>query len=389
MQGMLTVFHKEVVDNLRDRRTLVSALVFGPLLGPVVFALMLGLVIDRAIGEADQRLGLAVIGAERAPNLMQYLREQGVDVLPPPAEPQHAVQTGSASVVLEVPEDYADAFRAGRPASVRLMVDRSRAESTRKTALTGALLQGYGRRIGALRLQVRGVNPLATVPLVVEEIDLSTPTARSAIVLGVIPLFLLITVLMGSMNVAIDSTAGERERKSLEPLLTLPVERSQLVLGKLAAACVFAAFAVALCVLAFGTGVSLLPLEKLDMVANFDATVMLATLLVVLPLVPISAAALVAIASFTRSFKEAQTYLSLLILLAMVPGGAAMLFPITPTTTLMAVPFLSQNLLVTELLKGDTPEAAWVLSSTLGSLGLAVVLVWLAIRLYRREALLG
>jgi sodium transport system permease protein len=299
------------------------------------------------------------------------------------------VKEGDEPLVLEVPEEYGEAFRSGRPAVVRLIVDRSRSQSTKKTLLAAELLRSYGQRIASLRLQIRGVSPIAAVPLVVEEIDVSTPTARSAIVLGVIPFFLMITVLMGAMNVAIDTTSGERERKSLEPLLTLPVERGHLALGKLAASCVFAAFAVALCVLAFGIGVRLLPLEKLDMVANFDVGVMLLVFLVVLPLVPIAASALVAIAAFTRSFKEAQTYLSLLILAAMIPGGAAMLFPITPTVGLMLIPFLSQNLLVTELLKGDAPEASWVLSSGSGAMAIAGVLAWVAVRLYRREALLG
>ena len=112
-------------------------------------------------------------------------------------------------------------------------------------------------------------------------------------------------------------------------------------------------------------------------------------ILIVAPIVPMCAALLVTIASFTRSFKEAQTYISLLMLVPMIPGIAIMPFPITPSVPVLAIPFLSQILLVTELIKGEPLHLSWAVSSVFGSLTTSLFLTWVAVRLYRREGLLG
>ncbi len=389
MGSILVVFRKEVVDNFRDGRTLLTALLLGPLLGPALFAFLISAVLRQSVAELDEALELPVVGAEQAPNLIQFLREQNVEILDPPADPEAAVSAGENDVVLVIPSAFADAFRAGTPAPLRLVMDRSNQSAARDVARARALLSGYSRQLALLKLQLRGVSPLALSPLMVEEADVSTPSGRSAVVLGMVPYFVLFSILMGCFNIAIDTTAGERERGSLESLLTLPVGRSQLALGKLAASCLYSIISLLLAVLAFGISISYIPLEDVGMTANFGPAVMLKVLGVALPFVLLAASLLTLIASFTRSFKEAQSYLSLVLLVPMIPFIASTLAPIQPSPHLMGLPVLSQHLLITELMKGEPVALSAILVSIAGTLAAGGLGAWATTRLYRREGLLG
>ena len=389
MGSILAVFRKEVVDNFRDRRTLLTALLLGPLLGPALFAFLITAVLRQNVAELDLALELPVVGAEQAPNLIQFLREQNVEILGPPADPEAAVSAGEHDVVLVIPANFAAAFRAGTPAPLRLVMDRSNQSAARDVARARALLGGYSRQLALLKLQLRGVSPLALSPLVVEEADVSTPSGRSAVLLGMVPYFVLFSILMGCFNIAIDTTAGERERGSLEALLTLPVGRSELALGKLAASCLYSILSLLLAILAFGISISFIPLEDVGMTANFGPVVMLRVLGVALPFVLLAASLLTLIASFTRSFKEAQSYLSLVLLVPMIPFIASTLAPIQPSLTLMGFPVLSQHLLITELMKDDPVALSAILASIAGTLAAGGIVAWATTRLYRREGLLG
>lgn len=389
MRAVLVVLRKELVDNFRDRRTLVTALLFGPLLGPVLFGFLINAILRQTVAELDEALQLPVVGSELAPNLVQFLRERNVEIVEGPADPEEAIRSGQHHVVLVIPAVFPDDFRSGAPAALRLVMDRSNQKATKDIGRAAALLGQYRQQLALQRMQLRGIHPLALSPIVVEESDVSTPSARSAVLLGMVPYFVLFSILMGCFNVAIDATAGERERGSLEALLTLPVARSRLALGKLGAACVYAVASLCLATAAFGVSISRIPLEDIGMTANFGPAVMLSVLGVSLPFVPLAAALLTAIASFTRSFKEAQSYLSVVLLIPLLPFVASMLTPIQPSLDLMVVPVLSQHLLITELMKDQPVEAAAILVSGGTTLAMGGLAAWLTARLYRRESLLG
>ncbi len=278
-----TVFRKEVLDNLRDRRTLFSALVFGPLFGPLLIALMIGMLLSKTVSEADEELVLPVLGAEHAPNLIHYLEQNNtrVDRLEDKfASPDHAlpevemrVSDGEFNLVLIVASDYGDSFRAGRPATVRLVSDRSNSSAAKDVRRADALLSAYNARLRSLRLLARGVDPTVLTPVNVDDVDVSTPAGRSLLILGMMTYIMLLSMLMGGLYLAIDTTAGERERGSLEPLLTLPVTRDQLIAGKILATCFFMTVSLAITVIAFVVGLRFVPLEELGMRANFGALV--------------------------------------------------------------------------------------------------------------------
>jgi len=387
--GIRTVFLKEVVDNLRDRRTLMSALFFGPLFGPLIFGFMISMALERNIKDVDEPLELPVIGAEYAPNLVAWLETQNVVIQASPEDAEAVVRDGDVAVVLEIPEDFGDAFRNGEPATLRLILDDSSQDGEKDRRRIRALLRGYGQQVGALRLLARGVHPDTTDPIALEEIDLSTPAGRGVLILGMIPYFLIFSILMGAFNLAIDTTAGERERGSLEPLLTVPVSRTRIMLGKLAATAVFSIAAMTISLLAFSVSISFVPLEKVGMAANFGLDVMLSAALICLPFVALGVALLTVVAAFTKTYKEAQTYLSFVLIVPLIPVIVAAVDPVRPTVLTMLVPSLSQHLLITEFMKGEPVAPLLIATSVLSTLLIGGALTWVAARLYRRERLLG
>ena len=389
MRKLWTVFHKEVVDNLRDRRTLLTVLVFGPLFGPIFYVAIMNVTVNQQIANLNQPLELPVAGAQNAPNLIEYLKQNHTEIEPAPADPRAAVKNGKANAVLVIPKNYAAEFRAGEPAALQLVMDQSKQTAQKDINRARELLQGYSREIATLRLLARGVDPRAIAPLAIEEVDVSTPESRAGMLLALVPYFFLFAAIIGAFYLAIDATAGERERGSLEPLLTTAVARGTLISGKLAAVTLFSAVSLALDVVALAWSQGLIPAAKLNIVVNFGAHTALAVFLVTLPFCLLMAALLTVVASFTRSYKEAQTWLSLIFILPMIPVFALFLFPTEPRLWMMLVPALSQDLLASALMKGAPLGGAFATVSVISTLVLGLLLAWLAVWLYRREKVLG
>lgn len=392
MQAIRTVFRKEVLENLRDRRVILSAFFFGVLLAPAVFALTTTLASNRIVRDQEQPLTLPVIGASQAPSLMRFLTENGAQIQPVTIAAEQAVaavRSGEHDFVLIVPEQYAQKLQSGEPAPLELIVDTANSRAAGSTGRAQRLLAAYGSQLAALRLLVRGVSPEVVDPLKVRTVDVATPSGRSLLILGMMTYFCLMSMLVGGFYLAIDTTAGERERGSLEPLLSLPVARSALLIGKMLATATFMAASLLLTLVAFSIALKFIPLEALGMSANFGARVVLAIFGVMVVFVPLGAGLMTLVASFTRSNREAQTWLSVVLLIPLAPIMLAVVNGTRPTASLMAIPSLSQHLLATSLMRGDAVEPLHVTISILTTLAAGALFVWAAIRLYRREAILG
>lgn len=392
MRALLTVFAKEFLENLRDRRTLISALLFGPLFGPILFGVMVSRMLNQSVVESDEPLRLTVSGREHAPGLVGYLESQGVALVfatLSESGARDAVRSGRAQVVLIVPPEYGADFTAAMPAPLLLVADSADSQTRKSADRARLLLSAYGSGIAQRRLQVRGVSPLLAIPVAINEIDVATPTGRAVVVLGFMTYFILFAVLMGGLYLAIDSTAGERERGSLEALLSLPVARSTLVGGKILATCAYMCASLAISLTAFVAVFHFVPLERLGMSANLGVGTALAFFGLCLPFVPLGAALMTFVASFTRSYREAQTYLTTVLLVPTLPIAFASIYSLKTQHSLMWVPSLSQHLLMTSVLKDEPVAALDVLTSGVSSLGLALLLMLLTARHWRSETMLG
>jgi sodium transport system permease protein len=384
---LAVVLGKEVLDNLRDRRALAMALFF-PLLGPAILALSLTLLSQQARSVEERPLSLPVQAPERAPNLVAFLEERGVQVAPAPADPEAAVRGGEADVVLAIPEDHAARLREGKPAPVRLYLDASRTSARPAAERVRRLLDGYSHRIGVQRLLLRGVHPAVVTALAVEEVDLATAQSRAALLLAALPYFLVLALFTGGMAVAIDATAGERERQSLEPLLLHPVPRASVVLGKLLAAAVFGAVALAETIAGFGLVPLALPLERLGFAIRLEPAVLLQIFALLLPLLLLVAGVMILVAARARTFKAAQATLSFLMLVPALPGLVLAFVPVRLQTWQLLVPAWGEQLIVTRLIRGEA-VAVSVQAIAMGSTAAwAVAVAWLAVRAFESEAFL-
>lgn len=392
MRAVFIVFAKEFRENLRERRTLFTALILGPLLGPLLFAGLLALQIQRSSDAPDRPLELAVVHGERAPHLLQFLKESGVSVQALQLEPRAAraaVQAHRHERVLSVSGEFAAHLAAGSPAPLQLYSDASDSASAADTERVRGILAAYAARIGRLRVLARGVDPLVLSAVAVQDIDVSTPATRSVMVLGTLSYLMLLTMLMGGMYLAIDATAGERERGSLEPLLTVPVPRAQLIFGKILATCAYMILSLTLTVAAFAILLRFTGLERFGMSINLGPWEALRVILYCLPLVPLAAALMTIVAAYTRSYREAQSWLGVVLLVPTLPLVFAGALGLRAHFALMAIPSLSQHFLISSLLRDEPLPGAYVALSVGATLLLGALLIGVAARLYRREALLG
>ena len=391
MRGVGIVLVKEVLDNLRDRQTLFYALLFGPVLLPLLLGGALVASVQQLSIDFDEVTELAVDGAALAPNLIAFLHRNNVDAVPAPAAGDivRAVRLGEVPLVLSIDARFEEALRAGRPAPLTLHVDESDKASSKAARRVGALLDAYGRTLNVLRLQHRGIDPALFDSLDVIVDDVSSEGAGGQMLASLLPFLFIMSMVMGGFYLAIDTTAGERERRSLEPLLTLPLARRDIVLGKFGATLLFVALSVLLTATSVWVLFRLFPLDALGGQIRFDAPTVARALALAAPLAPFVAALLIAVSAFTRSTKEAQTYLGLLMVVPMAPFFVLQFLSIRPSAGAVSVPMLGQYLLLEQATLGERVPPLFAALSVAGTLAAALALLALACRLYARERVLG
>jgi sodium transport system permease protein len=387
MKPIVTVFLKEVRENLRDRRTLINALITGPLLGPVMFIMLMNVMLNRELEKADKPLPVPVIGAELAPNLIKALTSAGIVAKPGIAEPEIAVRDQRVDVVLRIAPDYATAWNKGEAVQVEVIYDSSQKDANTAVARVRNVVESYGRREGAMRLIARGLSPTTAWPVQVADRDQATSQARSALIFSFLPYFFVLTIFLGGMYLAIDLTAGERERQSLEPLFANPVPRWKILTGKLAAICTFSMVSLLLTMTAFSTAGFFIPAEKLGIVLDLGFRFASHVLLLMLPLVLLMAALQSLVAAFAKSYREAQTYMSLLMIIPVLPSALLAVMPIKAQPWMYAVPLLGQNLGILQLLRGDGITGDQIALCLAGGFATAIIAILIAAHLYRSERL--
>ena len=384
MKNMLTVLFKELRELSRDRRTLMLALLFSPLLGPILMIGMQQMGESKAKSEMEKPLAVAIVGAEHAPNLVAWLAGQGI-ARKQVADPDAAIRAQDEDVYIRIDDKFDDHWAKGEPALVEVVSDSTRQDAAIPVSRVQAALKLYGQQVGALRLLARGINPGVATPLAVADKDLSLPEARKSLATFFIPYLLLISGFLGGAALVIDATAGERERQSLEPLLATPAQRSAIVSGKILAACLLGMASLFLSLLAFKVGGQLS--EGMGRQLSLSAIAILELLLIISPMVALGNALLTFIASGAKSVKEAQSFLSVLMLVPMLPSILLLIHPVKNQLWMFAVPFLSQNQAIVKVVRGEAiAPTEWLVYLGAG-FGVAALLWYAAVRRYRQEKL--
>ena len=388
MKAMLqvwAVFKKEILDGSRDRRSIYS-LLFSAMISPLLFALMFTVAAERR--KSADEIALPIEGAEYAPSLVNWLRQQsGVTIVPPPADAEKAVATRAEDVVLIIDKDFSKDMDRAVPAKVQLVSDVTRDSARPKVARVRFLVASYSSQTSGLRLIARGIAPSVASAVRIDEVEVSSSQQRLATQLSILPLLLVLAALTGGMQLSIDSTAGERERGSLEPLLLNPASRGALATGKWLAASLFGCCAVLFSMVLTVNVMRRVPWHDLGIRFRVSDPELMTLLALVLPLALFLSAIVMFASTFARSFKEAQSYLGMLMLLPMLPGLVSTMYPLSGRQWLAPVPVLGQYALAADVLGGKPPGVLLYVVAGVSVIGCAALLVWLTARMLKREAI--
>ncbi|CUI07356.1 ABC transporter permease [Massilia antarctica] len=380
--AFLVVFLKEFKETLRDRRALVLLALF-----TLMYPLMLGYMLNQQIGRAtrSEREGmeLAVVNGAQAPNLMAQLKQKNITIVPMPEIKEEAIgellRGRKVVALLRLDPKFGEHYQAMRPAGIELWYDSASDNSQRQRDIE-EVLQSYSSNISSARLLAHGVSPATMAPVRLQRFDTGSTAARSAGLIGAILGFLFFPAFICGLSAAVDSTAGERERRSLEVLMAQPASPWSLIVGKWLAAGSLAVIGITLELALAHAVLSWLPLEEIGMSWRVTSAQLALVCLSTIPLSLFAAGLHIALAMNAKSFKEAQSMLSLVILLPMLPGVAVSVLDLKTATWMYLVPMLSNQTLLRELAKGQDlgalPFVLTFFSSMLPALGAVAFASW-------------
>ncbi|MEO5695012.1 MAG: ABC transporter permease [Usitatibacter sp.] len=379
----LVVLLKELRDALRDRRTALMVLVASILTGPVTLILVAQFV--SSLEEKASTLKVRMVGQEFAPALVNFLKRSDVEIEAAPPDYEARVKEGRLDAVIVVPRAFEERYLAGDDAKVEIVYDDSRTDSGPAIRQAERLLRAFNRETGMLRMMARGVSPDLTEPVKVQHVNTATPRQKGAVLLFLISMFAILSPLLGGMTIAIDSTAGERERGSLEPLLANPVPIRQVVLGKWLAAWAFASCVAILTLGGFVMAASLYAQKRLASLMAFGAPEFFQFVAIVVPFAAMTSAIQMLICTYGRSYREAQTYVSYLATVVSFVPLVVMFSGLKDAFWQLAVPVLGQQMVLSRVVRGDPfTFTDWAVPSAM-ALAVAAAGVALVTRLLHEE----
>ena len=350
----LVVFLKEFKETLRDKRSL-GLLVMFTLMYPAMLGYILHQQIERATRPEREGIELAVIGAAQAPTLMAQLKQKNITVRDTRDMGEDGIgellRSRKVAAVLRLPESFGKDYQAMRPARIELWYDSATEQDNRRRDIED-VLSAYESNIAGARLLAHGVSPAILQPVHLQRYDTGTNAARSAGLIGSIIGFLFFPAFICGLSAAVDSTAGERERRSLEVLMAQPARTWELVGGKWLAAGSLAIIGITLELMLAHAILSWLPLEEIGMSWRVTWRDLALVCLASVPLSLFAAGLQIAVAMNARSFKEAQSVLSFVMLVPMVPGLVVSMLELKTADWMYIVPMLSNQTLLRETAKG-------------------------------------
>ena len=385
MHAIKAVFRKELIDGFRDRRALLTAFLF-PAFAPILIYGLIYAIVN--LSSDAENLKVSVINPEAAPALIQYLQEKGVEITPFEGNAEQAVRDKKQEYILEIPEDYQQRLREFKTAIVPIIHDSSRSDTRNPVRRLRTLIRTYNGSLSALRLIARGVSPLVIQGVVSGNQDIASEEQRLISIFNMVPLYIMLAAFIAGMGLAVDSTAGERERKSLEPLLVNPVLRLHLIQGKWLAASFYAAIGMISTMLLSLIAMLYAPLDDIGFVFSISIEQIILLILATLPLPFLATSLEMLLGIFAKSFKDAQSYIGLVTLMPTLPFIIHTFNPVPIQAWMYAIPVFGQYLLMTEVL--GAVELHWLayLSSGVSCLLLSVLLCMLTSRLLAREAVI-
>jgi sodium transport system permease protein len=374
---LAVIFKKELRDALRDRRSLRMAFLppvyfVGVFVGTVFFILHLQ---KEATGKGSEPIQLSILGAEYLPPLTDWLQEQGVKVNKVGDDAYAQVEQKKLDYALIIPKEAAQQFATGESVLVWIVYDATNNKIQTSIGFIKQQIWSWNSRMGSLRLLSRGIAPAVANPLYLREMNVASDQKMGFFVMASLPMFLILSVFIGSVGFTADMTAGERERRSLESLLITPASSAAIIMGKWLT-CLLLTFAVLLVELfLLAIAFAFIPFNQLGLRVDVSVVDLLGIFAALTSLSVIAVSLQQMIAIFARSFKDAQTYMGLIVFIPMLPMMYTMINPGASEPWFAWVPVLGHQAVVKDLLLGGSLDVMALIKFWLVAIPLAIILL--------------
>ncbi|WP_394393881.1 ABC transporter permease [Shewanella woodyi] len=359
MSNIITMVRKELIDAARDKRSVMAGLYYAigtPLLMCGMFMLLIGQM------TSPEDLNIKIENGSNAPDLVKYLSSQGITHGDSQSTNENGDKLDVKDIRLVISDDYAAQMAKGLSAEITLIADNSNEKLQNSIRRLERNLQAYSSEMGSLRLIARGIDPRVVQPIKVNVEDEATPDSKGGVILGVATMTMIYAVFISGMNLAIDTSAGERERNSLALLLSHPVSTRNIVLAKVIAVTVFAMVGLLLTLIISKISYAFVPWQELGFTVSISTEFILLMLLTGLPIALMAASLQLFVSFMAKTFKEAQSYLTLVLIVPMMLSMAAS-YNIAPDT-LQWLPVSGQQQALIAFIKGrEIPMLQLLLSS--------------------------
>lgn len=389
MHKIWVVFTKEWRDALRDKKSLRMTLLMpvyfvGIFVASTLFAIHMG---NQSRATTTEPIKLSVVGAEQLPALIDWLRERGVDVQSVGEDAYQQVEQAKLDYALIIPEDAAEKFATGESVELALVFDMTNSKVHGSLSFVRQQIWSWNARMGSLRLLARGISPAIVNPVSVRDLNIASDEKMGFFIMLGLPILLIMTAFMSSVGFSADMVAGERERRSLESLLITPVTSGSLVLGKWLNAFSITVLVLLVEVFLFALAFHFLPFNDLGLRVNVTPLDLALILLVLVSVAFVATGLQFLVSIFARSFKDAQTYMGLMVFIPMVPLFYSMFNPSAYADWFRWVPILGQQILIKDLLLGGRVQVAQFAQVWLVALVLAIGMLLLTARQLRKPGI--
>jgi len=399
LKNIGTVYRKELTEALRDRRTLISTLLVPLLLFPLLSVGFGALAVTLVKKAEEETPKVMLLGGADSPAVLDALRaSKKIEVVPATPDWKDKIINKEIRAAIAIPDGFEASLAQQNPQTVAIYKYEGELKSSISADTVERSLKAYRDTVIEARLDANHVPSSILTPFRIKQENVAPPEkVGGAAFGGIIGYMVILLCLTGGMYPAMDLTAGEKERGTMETILSSPISRLDLVLGKFFLVLTASLVTAALSVLSMGVSFwGMQQLKAFDVSKNPDAagmqlhigfTAVLSVFLMALPLAVLFSAGLITISLFAKSYKEAQSYVSPLMILVIVPAVAAMLPGVELTAKLALVPILNVSLLCKELVTG-TYHWNFIALIFLSTCVYAAAALFLAVKMFQREDVL-
>ena len=382
LKALLT---KELKEAFRDKRAIMVGLMMA-FMTPVLIFAMSKVLIKEAVETPP--IYIKITGAEHAPKLAKQLIDNNILHFDEAPEDKKDIWD-DRNVLLDIPEDFNQKMLDGESIDITLSADFSEKALRSPIRRIKQEINNYSQSIGYQRLIFRGIDVQLVRPIIVIEQDTAPPSGNAKLITMMLGLYLLMAAFLSGLSVAIDSSAGERERNVLEILLCQPVDTFKIIIAKLVCASIISIIGVFLTLSLTTFAVSFIDLSVIGSSFNLSIATAISLLSLLLPICFFASALQLFVAFQSKSFKEAQSTVSMVIMLpAMIPMAMMMIDDKPKWVDWM--PIAGQSLLMDELFKGATIDWGIMAFTSLVTIVATAILVFaMANKLKSEKAVMG